>query len=150
MNKPFQRLGAKSNSYVGEQFEIAAQQFFAKQGLTLHLNHKMPVGVGDTKKDHAFDLGCEDQRVIVECKSHRWTSSDKVPSAKLTVWNEAMYYFQASPDNYRKIFFVLYDLSETRGETLAEYYIRRYKHLIPADVELWEYNEIEAVALQRC
>ncbi|CAM4138195.1 hypothetical protein AEBE7430_19265 [Aeromonas bestiarum] len=52
-----------------------------------------------------------------------------------------MYYFLAAPSDYRKIMFVLRDYSEKRKETLAEYYIRTYRHLIPEGVELWEYDE---------
>lgn len=71
-----------------------------------------------------------------------------MPSAKLTVWNEAMYYFQVTPLGYRKIMFVLRDYSEKRNETLAEYYIRTYSHLIPKDVELWEYDESTMSAMR--
>ena len=60
-----------------------------------------------------------------------------MPSAKLTVWNEAMYYFYIAPKNYRKIFFVLKHLR--RGVSLATYYVANYEHLIPDDVEIWEY-----------
>ncbi len=102
---------------------------------------KVLVGVGTIKKEHAFDLGCERQKVIVECKSHRWTSGDNVPSAKMTVWNEAMFYFYVAPEDYRKIMFVLKDRSDKRNETLAEYYLRTYNHLVPSDVEFWEYDE---------
>lgn len=70
---------------------------------------KVLVGVGTIKKEHAFDLGCERQKVIVECKSYLWTSDDNVPSAKMTVWNEAMFYFYVVPEDYRKIMFVLKD-----------------------------------------
>ena len=80
--------------------------------------------------------------MIVECKSHRWTSGDNVPSAKLTVWNKAMYYFYLAPNGYRKIFFILRDFSIKRNETLGEYYVRTYKHLIPEDVEIMEYDSI--------
>lgn len=101
-----------------------------------------PVNIGlyyRDKKQHNFDLGNQD--IIVECKSHKWTASDNIPSAKLTVWNEAMYYFLISPENYRKIFFVLKSYSHKRDITLAKYYIKTYKHLIPNDVEFWEYDE---------
>jgi hypothetical protein len=150
MNKPFQRIGSKSNAQVGRDFEVAALNFFKSEGLILELDLKIEVGVDDIKKEHAFDLGCRKQKVIVECKSHKWTSGFNVPSAKLTVWNEAMYYFAAAPNGYRKIMFVLYDFSEKRNETLAQYYLRTYKHLVPKDVEIWEYNETTAVALKLC
>ncbi len=44
--------------------------------------------------------------------------------------------------------FVLYDYSEKRGETLAQYYIRTYRHLIPGCVEFWEYNESILTAIK--
>jgi len=52
-----------------------------------------------------------------------------------------MYYFLISPKDYRKIFFVLKSFSQKRNMTLAEYYIITYKHLIPNNVEFWEYDE---------
>ena len=94
-------------------------------------------------KKHKFDLGSDS--VLVECKSHKWTSGNNVPSAKLTVWNEAMFYFACSPDSFRKIFFVLKDTRQKDNETLAQYYIRMYSHLIPNKVEIWEYDEINGV-----
>jgi len=150
MTKPFQRVGSKSNAQAGRDFEIAAQRFFASSGLSLEGGVKIAVGVENKKKDHAFDLGCLKTNVIVECKSHKWTSGNNVPSAKLTVWNEAMYYFLASPKKYRKIMFVLRDFSEKRNETLAEYYLRTYGHLIPSYVEFWEYNESTSEAVRLC
>jgi hypothetical protein len=112
-------------------------------------NIKVPIGVGASKKEHSFDLGCEKEKILVECKSHKWTSpNDNVPSAKLTIWNEAMYYFLVTPKGYRKIMFVLRDFSDKRNETLAEYYIRTYRHLIPSDVEVWEFDEDRGKAVK--
>ena len=149
MSKPHQRIGSKSNAHVGRDFELTAQNFFIGEGLNLDLNLKVSIGVDETKKDHAFDLGCEREKVLVECKSHKWTApNDNVPSAKLTVWNEAMYYFLVTPPGYRKIMFVLRDYSEKRKETLAEYYLRTYRHLIPKDVEIWEFDENSKIAIQ--
>ena len=142
MNKSYQRAGSISNAHVGRGFEAVALDVFAAKEIHLESNLKLPVGVAENKKLHAFDLGCEQQKIIVECKCHKWTApNDNVPSAKLTVWNEAMYYFLVAPQGYRKILFVLRDLSERRGETLAEYYVRTYGHLIPEDVEIWEVDE---------
>lgn len=140
MNKPFQRKGATSNTQVGRDFEELAQVFFEQAGLPLQRNIKIDIGING-KKPHAFDLGNPTKRVLVECKSHTWTEGSNVPSAKMTAWNQAMYFFYATPSTYRKIFFVLRDFSATRKETLADYYIRTYTHLIPTDVEIWEYNQ---------
>jgi hypothetical protein len=148
MDKPFQRVGSTSNADVGRQFELIAQRFFALQGIHLQLGHAVDIGVGAAKKSHAFDLGCSSQKILVECKSHRWTAGHNVPSAKLTVWNEAMYYFHAAPPEYKKILFVLKDLRRGTGESLANYYLRTYGHLVPAGVEFWEYDSSRGVAVR--
>ena len=140
----FQRRDAISNAHVGRDFERRAIGAFADAGISLRSDFSVEVGVSDSKKTHKFDLGSEEPPVIVECKSHRWTKGDNVPSAKMTVWNEAMYYFSCAPSQYRKILFVLRDTRATTGETLSQYYIRTYSHLIPHRVEIWEYDETSA------
>ena len=60
-----------------------------------------------------------------------------------------MYYFLVAPPGFRKILFVLRDMSERRQETLAEYYIRTYRHLIPGDVEIWEFDEGNGEVIER-
>jgi hypothetical protein len=137
----YQRVGAVSNARVGRDFESVAQEYFRQQGVLLGTNYAVAVGVGTDKKNRQFDLGSGEPAVLVECKSHRWTGGDNVPSAKVTVWNEAMYYFHLAPPRFRKVLFVLRDRSERRQETLAEYYVRNYRHLIPRDVEILEYDE---------
>lgn len=141
MAENFQRIGSISNAHVGRDFEHLAIAALSEKGISVLRIHSIEVGVLSLTKPHSFDLGSEEPPVIVECKSHRWTSGGNVPSAKLTVWNEAMYYFACSPDKYRKIMFVLRDARRKTDETLASYYIRRYSHLIPSKVEIWEYDE---------
>ena len=137
----FQRPGSISNAHVGRAFEAKASAYFAAQDIYLEKDFSLPVGVEFQKKARSFDLGSEEKKIIVECKSHKWTSGGNIPSAKITVWNEAMYYFHLAPSSYRKVLFVLRDYSSRRQETLAEYYIRNYGHLIPSDVEFVEYDE---------
>ena len=139
----FQRLGSTSNSQVGQDFEIAAQDYFRKKGISLQRGHSVQIGVS-RKKNRKFDLGSDDPPVLVECKSHTWTSSGNVPSAKITVWNEAMYLFLLAPMRFQKVLFVLRDFNEGRSESLAEYYVRNYSHLIPDNVEIWEYDAFDS------
>lgn len=127
---------------------LLPNRFFSSEGIELNLNHKVEVGAGSKKKLHSFDLGCAERKIVVECKSHRWTSGHNVPSAKMTVWNEAMYYFHVAPPEYRKIMFVLHDLNKARSESLLAYYLKTHGHLIPAGVEFWEYFEDTGVALK--
>jgi hypothetical protein len=140
MDKPFQRKGAESNTQVGRDFEAKAKNFFAKQGLHLTPGMALEIGINGMKL-HNFDLGDEQKKVVVECKAHTWTEGGNVPSAKITTWNQAMFFFHAASLGYRKILFVLRDFSQKRNETLGEYYIRTNHHLIPKDVEVWEYDE---------
>lgn len=137
----YQRVGSASNTHVGRDFESVAQEYFQKQGVLLARNYAVPLGVATKKKNRQFDLGSAEPPVLVECKSHRWTSGGNVPSAKITVWNEAMYYFHLAPPRFRKILFVLRDFSEKRQESLAAYYVRCYGHLMPEGVEILEYND---------
>lgn len=139
----FQRVGAISNSHAGKAFEINAKQHFMNCGFTLNENVPYSIGFTKIKKNHLFDLGGLDnhgKNVMIECKSHTWTSGQNTPSAKLTVWNEAMLYFSLLPDDVRRIFFVLKDFSVKRNETLANYYIRLNSHLIPKGVEIIEFD----------
>ena len=139
----YQRRGSTSNSHVGRDFEAAAQDYFRKMGISLRKDHSVQIGLS-SQKDRKFDLGSDDPPVLVECKSHTWTSGGNVPSAKMTVWNEAMYLFLLAPKCFQKILFVLRDFNEERNVSLAEYYVRNYSHLIPDDVEIWEYDALNS------
>jgi hypothetical protein len=139
MTNNFQRVGADHNAGVGRSFEDIARAFFlSEEGIALEPHYSVPVGLSDLKKNHRFDLGSHQPPILVECKSHTWTQSGNVPSAKMTVWNEAMYYFHVAPSHFRKVMFVL--KHERRGISLANYYLGTYNHLIPAGVEFWEYD----------
>lgn len=140
MNTLHQRVGSISNAHVGADFELIALEYFAKKAITLSRNFVVEIGVSK-KKPHSFDLGTAKEKVLVECKSHRWTAGAKVPSAKMTVWNEAMYYFHLAPADYRKILFVLHHRREEAGESLLSYYKRTHFHLIPDGVEFLEWDE---------
>ncbi len=131
----FQRLGADHNAGVGSSFEKVARAFFlAREGINLVPNFPVEVGVSGRKKNRRFDLGSADPPVLVECKSHTWTQTGNMPSAKMTVWNEAMYYFHIAPKEFRKILFVL--KHDRRGLSLASYYLNKHGHLVPDDGEV--------------
>jgi hypothetical protein len=134
----FQRDGSTSNSHVGRAFEARARNVLAERGLRLEPDHKVPCGLGAVRKSHAFDLGSGILKVIVECKSHTWTSGGNVPSAKMKNWAEAMFYFHMAPPDYRKIFFVERSVRPAGIESLLTYFLRTQAHMIPRDVEFWE------------
>jgi hypothetical protein len=132
-----QRQGTSSNSHVGAQFEAIAFEYFQeKEIILLQRNYELNIGV-ELKKKHKFDFGNDDN--LIECKSHTWTNGKNAPSAKMSVWNEAMYYFNLAPKKYRKILFVLMDFCQKRCKTLVQYYIENYYQFIPKDVIFYEY-----------
>jgi hypothetical protein len=136
----FQRFGSKNNSEVGRKFQIKAKTYLEKR-LQKSFEDEIiiEIGISKKKKDHKFDLGVKD-KIIVECKAHRWTTGNNTPSAKITVWNEAMYYFSLTPTIIRKILFIERHFSSKKGKTLGQYYMDTHEHLIPEDVEIWEYD----------
>ncbi|MYF78764.1 MAG: hypothetical protein F4180_02395, partial [Chloroflexi bacterium] len=105
----FQRPGAVSNADVGSAFEMTAREWFANQGIRLQRNYGVEIGLSSTKV-RKFDLGASEPAVLVECKSHKWTSGGNVPSAKTTVWNESMYFLLLAPAGFRKFMFELRDI----------------------------------------
>lgn len=143
-----QRIGSISNAHAGREFEALALKYFeVEEGLKLQPSFGVHLGHAESKKSHRFDFGSEDPAVLVECKSHNWTATGNMPSAKVTVWNEAMYYFHLAPAHYRKVLFVL-DARHTRQPlSLAEYYVRNCGHLIPPKVLILEYS-IESKAVR--
>lgn len=144
-----QRIGSISNAHVGRDFEDYAQAYFADtEGLALKRSFSLQIGHGATTKGHRFDLGNEDPAILVECKSHNWTITGNMPSAKVTVWNEAMYYFHLAPARYRKVLFVLSARHSRQGLSLAEWYVRTNRHLIPEGVSIIEYDVETRIA--RC
>lgn len=147
MDKPHQRVGSISNAHVGSDFELVALRYFSEIGISLKRNFPIAIGLSTKKKVHRFDLGSAEPQILVECKSHRWTAGSSVPSAKMTVWNEAMYYFHLAPPSYRKILFVLHDRREKGGEPLLEYYKRTYFHMIPEGVEFFEWDPVSGALL---
>lgn len=128
----------QNSTEIGRQFEDLALNYFYAMGIDLWGDFAVPLGVAARKKTHRFDLGSEDPAILVECKAHSWTAGAAMPSAKLTFWNEAMYYFHVAPRRYRKILFVLKQVR--RGESLAACYLRIHGHLVPDDVKLWEFD----------
>lgn len=96
-------MANKDNPGKGALFEATVQRFLASTGTPVRKKFALEIGVEEVKRKHNFDLGSADPKVVVECKSHSWTEGGNAPSAKMAVWNEAMYYFSLVPDEYRKI-----------------------------------------------
>jgi len=131
-----------SNKEKGDAFTQKVAQYFKNQGIQLISEYRVDVGLSSKyKKQHAFDLG--NSEMLIECKYYDWTESDNNPSAKISTLNEVMLYLYTAPARFKKKVFVKQTSQKGKRhyETLVEYYIRLYKHFIPDDVEVWEFND---------
>lgn len=116
-------------------------QAYLKARYDYELTPELPIYVGfKHKKLHRFDLGSLAPEVLVECKHYTWTATGNSPSAKLAHLNEAVLYFWAAPSSFRKLLFLAKSAHPSKGETLRAHWLRRYGHLLPSDLEVWEYD----------
>lgn len=131
-------MANSDNPKRGSDFENFVKEFFAQAGSPLQAKFPVKLGFRESKGIHRFDLGSDRPAMLVECKCHSWTAGGNSPAAKLSVWNEAMYFFALAPPRYRKIFAALRNI---RGSiTLAEHYLTRYGYMVPKGVEIWEFD----------
>ena len=138
-----------SNRHKGDAFAKGVGEFLKSLGHDIQPEYQVRIGIGPTnKKTHKFDWGNES--LLVECKAYNWTESGNVPSAKLTTVNEVMLYFLCAQKPFRKMLFMLTTERRPKGnsETLAEYYLRMNGHLIPDDVEVYEFDPDSLLAKQ--
>ncbi|EID84346.1 hypothetical protein MSI_21790 [Treponema sp. JC4] len=98
------------------------------------------VMIGKPEKEHRFDCVSSDSSIIIECKCYSWTKGNNVPSAKMSTLNEAVLYLRNSETSALKIIALKKDFSTKKNETLAQYYLRTYGHLL-ADIQIWEVDE---------
>ena len=140
--KNFKELSInKSNKQIGAKFERQTQECFKSKGIILELHKKIEIGYSaKIVKKHEFDLGNDE--ILVECKSSSWTKEDHVPSAKITNWNCAMYYFHLASKKIKKYFVVKKYCSKKRNNmTLLDFYLEYKSQFIPTDVILIELDE---------
>ena len=139
-----------SNRRKGAEFAERVRVHLESLGIEVEPEYSVGVGVNRSRtKARRFDWG--NGSVLVECKAYDWTAGGNNPSAKLTTVNEAMLYFLAAPQHFRKMLFIsaTRESAGRRPETLGRYYVRTYAHLIPEGVEVHELepHSLKAVRL---
>ncbi len=128
-------LPNSSNPKKGRDFEEVVAKLLGKRYKTSFKERS--IDIGNPPKAHNFDLVSEDGNIIVECKNYSWTESGNVPSAKMSFLNEAVLYLSHAPQNKKNIIVLRKDEHPDRKESLAEYYVRTYYHLLD-DVNVME------------
>jgi len=137
----FHRAGSASNDQDNIKFKNTISKLLSERlSINLEQGIKIPIGL-DSKKLKEFDLGSLESKVLVLCKSHTWTETGNVPSAKLNVFLNDMYSFHLAPKEYKKIFVILKDVHKKRGISLGEYYVTTKDHMIPRDVDFYELDQ---------
>ena len=126
------------NPRVGKEFQVEVRKWF-EDNKVRQFNLEHPILIGCPAKPHKFDIADTEESIVVECKCFSWTGSGNIPSAKLAVLNEALFYFSFLPAKTEKMLVMSYATHPKKTETLAEYYYRTHKHLL-GDVKIMEYN----------
>ena len=137
-----------TNVEKGRLFTSAVHDHLKSKEYCLDREFRVEVGINHdhNPKYHKFDLG--NNSLLVECKSYSWTKGRNAPSAKFSTANEALLYFIAAPKPFRKMLFLqktdkMSNRNAVEGgeETIAEQYVRKYKHFFPDKLEVWELDD---------
>jgi len=121
-------LSNSENPKIGRDFEERVSQTLEKKYKTRFKRRAINIGV--PPKAHNFDLVSENGDIIVECKNYAWTETGNIPSAKTAFLNEAVLYLLHISTNAKKIIVLRKANHPKRKESLAEYYVRTYYHLL--------------------
>lgn len=117
------------NTGIGRDFQIQTakilKDFYKVQ---FQLEHSIPIG--NPPKEHRFDIVSIDRLYVGECKNFSWTETGNVPSAKMGFINQAVFYLQFLSNNMNRFVVMRRDVHPRRGESLADYYFRTYRHLL--------------------
>jgi hypothetical protein len=129
----------RSNPKRGSEFEKLSKKIMDNRfRVDFEINGK--IKIGRPAKEHKFDL--VSNNFVGECKCYSWTKPGNIPSAKITLLNEAAFYLFNIPKkkNIKKFIVMKRDFHKKRKETLAEYYYRTNKHLLN-DIDIFEIDE---------
>ena len=127
---------SNSNKKKGDVFRDLSIPILEKELNTI-LKPEVKISIGEPKIEHAFDLANENKSIVIECKNYTWTKAGNVPRAKISTINEAVLYFSFLDANVRKILCLKKSVHPKRQETLAEYYVGTYGHLL-RDITVYE------------
>ena len=130
---------SNSNKKKGDDFRDLVIPILEKELNTI-LKPEVKISIGEPKIEHAFDLANENKSIVIECKNYTWTKAGNVPSAKVSTINEAVLYFSFLDANVRKILCLKKSVHPKRQNTLAEYYVRAYGHLL-RDITVYEVDD---------
>ncbi len=124
------------NPEKGKVFQIAAGKIMGIH-FGVEFAQDIAIEIGHPQKAHRFDLVSHDHQFVGECKNYSWTETGNVPSAKLGFINEAVFCLTFIPSSATRFVAMRRATTPNRGETLAEFYFRTYRHLL-GDIVVFE------------
>ncbi len=132
-------MANSDNPLKGKLFQQKVLSLASKEFNKNFIEEKSVI-IGNPGKIHHFDCVSSDSSIIIECKCYSWTAGNNVPSAKMSTLNEAVLYLRNVDSSAIKIIAMKKDFSSKRNETLSQYYLRTYGHLLN-DIQIWEIDE---------
>ena len=126
------------NPKMGKEFEEKVSKILTERYSIKFETLAIPIG--KPSKEHKFDLVSEDKKYIVECKCYSWTEGGNIPSAKMAILNEAVFYLSHVSKDKDRWIVMKKDFSIERQKTLARYYFQINQHLLDG-VKIWEVDE---------
>ena len=127
----------------GIQFEISVSKYLEANNSIVTKQYPVNICINSRiSKVHKYDFG--NNEIVVECKDYNWTKGHNYANSKISGINEVMLLFLGTPPKYtKKLFLRLTDkIGVNNPETIFEYYIRKYQHLIPSGIEIYELDPI--------
>jgi len=124
------------NTGKGRSFQVLAREILSAHFRT-EFRLDYPILIGNPPKAHRFDLVSGDASIVGECKNYSWTETGNMPSAKMGFINEALLYLSYLPSATTKFIAMRVARHDRRQETLAQYYVRTYRHL-HAGIDVFE------------
>lgn len=117
------------NTGKGRDFQVVAARLLGAYFKT-EFRLDYPIPIGKPPKPHRFDLVSKDATIVGECKNYSWTETGNMPSAKMGFINEAVLYLSHLPKGTKRFITMRMDRHDRRQETLTEFYVRTYLHLL--------------------
>ena len=117
------------NPIIGRNFQKTVLEWARDYYETDFLEESV-VNIGNPPRPHKFDIVSKDSKIIIECKCYTWTTGGNVPSAKLSILDEAVLYLRCTPISTKKIIAMKFDWNEKKQKSLAEYFCDKKNHLL--------------------
>jgi hypothetical protein len=134
-------MANKDHTHIGEKFEHKVMTWLNKNNEKIYLrNDKVcEFNIGKPPSKRKFDIVSKDRSEVYECKCFTWTSSGGAPHGKMKSISEAV--LRLSFISGAETYIVLKrDLRPKNAEPLADYYLRRFGHML-RDTKILEFDD---------